>query len=139
MNRVKQQKEILPLNKETFYGGKLMNTHLKMFLIILSFLYMNCNNRTEVEKLLKSNNKEDIILGSYKAGEMRAKNFVPLLLENAYDERMSTNIRFKGITVYQAKMIALKKILQKEPPVKITYIPDSAVISFYKNLSEKEN
>jgi len=53
------------------------------------------------------------------------------MLAHAADERMSTNIRYYGITVYQAKMIALGKIFKKFPPNKVTPIPDSGVISFY--------
>jgi hypothetical protein len=34
-------------------------------------------------------------------------------------------------------MIALKKILKVEPPVKITYRPDSVAIKFYTKAAER--
>ena len=72
--------------------------------------------------------------GQKKAGESGNKEFVTLLLKNADDWRTSTRLSFKGVSVYKSKMEALKKILKKEPPVKITSIPDSTVIKFYSEL-----
>jgi hypothetical protein len=46
-------------------------------------------------------------------------------------------MKFKGYNVYQEKMIALRKIFRQEPPVKITSKPDSVVINFYTELSQK--
>jgi hypothetical protein len=85
-------------------------------------------------RLLTSSNKDDIISGAYSAGESRSQDYVPLLLRNAADPRRSTNLRYYGITVYQAKMIALKKIFDKNPPNKIAPTPDSGVILFYIHL-----
>jgi len=46
-------------------------------------------------------------------------------------------LSFKGFTVYQEKMFALKRICKREPPVPITYLPDSAVILFYSKLFQE--
>jgi hypothetical protein len=72
--------------------------------LILLLLATSCNSDEKIEKLLRSSEKEDIIEGTYKAGETENRKFVPLLLENANDPRRSTNLKFKGITVYQSKM-----------------------------------
>jgi hypothetical protein len=93
-----------------------------------------CNNKKEIISLLKSNNKDGIITGAFYAGESRSREYVPLLLSNALDERRSTNAKYFGITVYQAKMIALGKIYSKYPANKITPIPDSGIVSFYTRL-----
>jgi hypothetical protein len=95
------------------------------------FIIISCNNDKEIFELLQSNDKDDMILGSYKAGETGNKRFIPLLLNNADDSRRSTNLRFIGISVYQSKMIALRKILKKDPPNEITRRVDSMVIKFY--------
>ena len=101
-------------------------------------MFISCNSNKEITRLLNSEEKEDIILGSYKAGESGDKQFVPLLLKNAADPRRSTNLRFKGISIYQSKMGALKKIFKLEPTIKISREPDSLVIKFYTELSEKQ-
>lgn len=95
----------------------------------------SCKSDAKILMLLKSSETEDVIIGAFYAGESEKQKFVPLLLQNADDERTSINLRFKGITIYQAKMIALKKIFKKEPPVPITFKVDSSVIVFYKNLA----
>jgi hypothetical protein len=88
--------------------------------------------------LLQSKNKEDVIKGAYLAGESGSKEFVPILLENAYDFRTSTTLNFKGFSVYQAKMIALKKIYKEAPPGKITSLPDSAILLFFNNIYKQD-
>lgn len=97
---------------------------------------MGCSSREDIIKLLKSNDKNEIILGAYKAGESQNKEYVPLLLLNPFDARRSTNLRFYGITVYQEKMNALAKIFHENPPEKIGVNPDSAVVFFYKKLAK---
>jgi hypothetical protein len=98
--------------------------------------FISCNSDKKIISLLKSQDSNEIILGAYEAGESGNKEFVPLLLEGLDNEGMSTESRFKGITIYQAKMIALKKIYKKEPPVKISYKLDSVVVNYFKNLSD---
>lgn len=113
-----------------------MKTRTILYSLIFT-ICMSCNTDEKIIELLNSADKEEIISGAYKAGEEGDKKFVPYLLKDAYDERRSTNIRFKGITVYQAKMIALKKIFQQEPPEKITYRADSVIVKFYTALFKK--
>lgn len=108
--------------------------------IILFFMLLDisCSHDREIIRLLESNNSNNVILGAFKAGETGDEKFVPLLLNNCSDIRGSTNIHFKGFTVYQEKMIALRKIYKKDPPNKITYRPDSAIIKYYLELSKKK-
>lgn len=110
---------------------------VKLFCILSFISVASCNSDKKILKLLNSDDKEDIILGAYKAGESGDKQFILLLLKNADDVRRSTNLQFKGISVYQSKMGALKKIFKQESPVKITHRPDSTVIKFYTELSQK--
>ena len=113
-------------------------------LIIIFFLgalslSVSCNKSERIIKRLNSNDHYDLISGSYDAGESGDKKFMPDLLKKSDDPRVSTNLKYKGISVYQAKMIALKKIFKAEPPVEINRTPDSTVIRFYAELYEKEN
>ena len=87
--------------------------------------------------MLKSQNSNELILGTWKAGESGKPKFIPLLMSNCNDVRSSSNIHFKGFTVYQEKMYAMRKISKKEPPVKITEVPDSAVIKFYMKYAKE--
>jgi hypothetical protein len=103
--------------------------------VLFAALFSFCSNNDKIIELLSSNAKEDKILGSYKAGKSGNKDFVPLLIKDFADPRVSTNIQFKGFSVYQEKAIALWKILKKSPPAKITADPDSIVIKFYIELA----
>jgi len=114
-------------------GSKVMS-HLKLSLIVICAIFLvSCKkyNDDKIKKLLSSNDPESLIIGSFEAGESGKKYFVPLLLKNANDPRMCTHIQFKGFSVYQEKMGALKKILKESPPVKLTSIPDSVFIKYY--------
>lgn len=88
--------------------------------------------------MIESEDHTERIRGAYKAGHSKDKKFVPYLLNDAYDFATSTNIKYKGISVYQAKMEALSDIYEVQPPIKITYKPDSLVIKFYTRLYENE-
>lgn len=112
---------------------------LKSIYCLLLLLILSCNKNEKIYSLLSSHDKNDLISGAYKAGESGKKEFIPLLLKNADDFRTTTNLKFKGITVYQQKMIALKNIFKVEPPNRITSLPDSSIIKFYIDLHEKSN
>ncbi len=119
------------------YGGNLKMKHINKLLTII-ILFAACNSSdNDIKTLLLSKNINDLIEGSYKAGELRKAEFIPYLLCNANDPRVSTNLRFMGFSVYQEKMMALKKILKKEAPVEITWNPDSTVIRFYTEEASK--
>lgn len=106
-------------------------------LVCILVLATSCQNDHNIFILLSSQEKEDIIRGAYLAGESGDKKFSPMLLKNANDVRISTNLKFKGYSVYQEKMIALNKIYKQSPPVQITNKPDSAIIKFYIGLVER--
>ena len=112
--------------------------NISISLVIVLFC-LGCNRKQHIRELLSSKDKEEIILGAYRAGETGDVSFGTLLIKNANDPRISTNINFKGFSVYQSKMIALKKIFSKDPPVPITYRPDSLVIKFYNGLIRRGN
>src|SRR5258708_22557922 len=94
----------------------------KLFIVMTLFVACKSSDN-DIKTLLQSKNVEDRIEGAYRAGELRKTEFIPYLLQNSDDPGRSTNLRFKGFSVYQEKMIALKKILKIEPPVKITRDP----------------
>lgn len=113
----------------------------KWSLILLFSCILNgtisCNDDEKIIKLLDSAEKYDIMCGAYEAGESHDKKFVPYLLKKTDDPRISHGLEFKGSSVYQQKMIALRKIFKTEPPVAINYRPDSVIIKFYADLFEK--
>ena len=93
---------------------------ITFFVFVVTVAY-NCssNDKERICNLLKSSDKNDVIKGAYLAGESGDSAFVPMLLKDSWDARMSTNVKFKGFTVYEEKMVALKKIYKKEPPLDI--------------------
>lgn len=107
-------------------------------LLIGIILLAGCKpSDNDIKTLLQSKNVEDRIEAAYDAGETGKAKFIPDLLKDADDPGRSMLLQFKGYSVYQEKMIALRKILKVEPPVKITRDPDSIVIRFYINAAFK--
>jgi hypothetical protein len=108
----------------------------RFYILAFVFWAVSCTSDTEIIRLLKSSNHNDVILGAFEAGETGDRKFIPLLINNADDPRTSNMLEFKGFSVYQEKMLALQKIFKKSPPVRITYMPDSVVIHFYIELAK---
>jgi len=111
-------------------------TRIVFLVALMMMLNFSCNHQHsdyQIMQMLKSNDTEKLILGAFEAGESGKTKFVPLLLLNANNRGGCTNIRFKGFSVYQEKMIALRKLLRIEPPIPITRYPDSLIIRFYSH------
>jgi hypothetical protein len=114
-----------------------MNSVNSRVLVVIGLLMLAaCLNNDKIFGRLRGKYKDDVIRGATEAGRTKDTIFVPELLKNADDPRVSTNIDFYGVSVYQAKMEALEEIFQKSPPNKITYRPDSRVIKFYSELAK---
>ncbi|MGZ3944550.1 MAG: hypothetical protein ACXVJB_06380 [Mucilaginibacter sp.] len=108
-------------------------------LLIVIIFFASCKpSDTEIMALLKSKDIDDRVKGAYMAGETGESKFIPYLINNADDPAISLEFGYYGYSVYQEKMIALKKILKKDPPVEITRQPDTTVIRFYIRII-KEN
>jgi hypothetical protein len=107
-----------------------MRYSILIFVLIL-FLVSCQDSKREVRLLLDKGKKEDLVKAFYQIGETRDTSFLKEVIANPYDPRVVHVAEFYGISVYQSKMIALKKISGLTPPKKITYQPDSTVINFY--------
>lgn len=111
---------------------------MKLYIILVVILVLACTRErsTEVrdeniDSLIRSENVNKVIYGFYLIGEKKDTAYVKEIFKNIYDSRVSHNSRFLGISVYQSKVIALRKISGLDPPNPVTYRPDPVVISFY--------
>lgn len=119
----------------------MINSKSKYRILIISLIFLltlSCNKDQKIERLLNSEDKQDLIEGAFEAGKSGNKKFIPLLLKNANDPRITHNLHFKGMSVYQSKMNALKKILKQQPTADITSEPDSTVIKFYIKVASSD-
>ncbi len=114
-----------------------MNIKYFLFFSLLLFMIQSCNSDERITRQLLSKDKDDLIEGAIAAGKSKNKKFIPLLLNNAANSEMSTNFSFKGVSVYRAKMNALRQIFQQEPFADITDEPDSLVIKFFIKLNDE--
>ncbi len=114
------------------------NYKMKKIIYILSFfMFFSCERdiesikNTEIVRLISSDKVEDNIRGYYIIGEQKNIDLIDKLFDDISDVRISHHYRYKGISVYQSKMIALKKIFGKEPPQNITNVVDTTITNFY--------
>lgn len=107
-----------------------MKCIILFILFILFILIFSCQNES-LEPYLSSDNKDSLIRGLDKVRK-RDFHYIPLILNNADDPRRTYQLDYKGKTVYEVKMITMKKISGKEPPIPISEFPDSAVINYYR-------
>lgn len=104
-----------------------------LYTSILFIFLLSCteSKQERINKLLNKNDKTSIIEASFLIGEIKDTSYVPILLKNCYDCRITHHMQFYGISVYQSKMIALKKISGVAPPSEATYQPDSSIVNYY--------
>jgi len=77
---------------------------------------------------------------AYKLGERKEKTAIVPLLTHILDPSTSTSIRYKGMTVCYARLVALRKISGiKFPTTLKQYDVDTAAANFYLNWARKEN
>lgn len=113
---------------------------MRFMLITVFCLLGGCaaDDSRSVDVLLKSNRLEDNMLAYYKIGEERDTVYTGVLLNDLNDPRVSNNLNFKGMSIYQCKIIALKKISNLDPPNELNYQPDSVNIKFYQDWAMKK-
>jgi hypothetical protein len=84
------------------------------------------------DDLNSKNHATVIVKAAYKLGERKDNLAIKALLSNILDPRMSTNIKFKGMTVCYCKLVALKKITNLSPPIKLDqFSVDTVAAKFY--------
>ncbi|MBD2770491.1 hypothetical protein IC235_21615 [Hymenobacter sp. BT664] len=100
---------------------------------LLLMLMCSCVSKEPgIDSLLKSKKATDVISAFYTIGNLKDTSYVRNIFIDPYDPRVSHDYRFLGISVYQSKMIAIKKISGCDPPAPITYRPDSSIVKFYQ-------
>lgn len=101
--------------------------------VVIFFVFSSCNrNEKYIHDLDSGNPPGTIIKAAFELGEARDTAAILALLKNILDPRMSTNIRFKGMTVCYSKLGALGKIAGIKPLKKIDQFGvDTAAVKFY--------
>ena len=109
-----------------------MYSKIRKFFILFILLLNSCNSKEKISLLLKSDDKTQIMLGCSYINSQKDTEYVSLLLKDLDDSRISHDVRFNGMSVYQCKINALKRISNIDPPKKVTYKVDTVNINFYK-------
>lgn len=87
-------------------------------------------NRKLINKLLKSEKPCDIIEANFIIGETRDSVYIDTLFRNIYNSQVCPgHLNFKGMSVYQSKVGALKKIIEMDSILKINSELDSSVVN----------
>lgn len=115
-----------------------MNKTWGFFILFISCNYNLPVTKAKINELITSSDKNKVIEGFYLIGETKDTTFVPAIFTNPKDPRIANNLKYSGISVYEAKMIAIKKITGSESPVAISYKPDTSIINFYFKLVKEK-
>ena len=94
--------------------------------LVVSVLFFSCH---DYKKDLTSGDKTKIMEACFELGEAKDTSAVKSLLTKIIDWRESTNLRFKGMSVYQCRVGALRKISGIQ--TNYNYYPDTAVVNIY--------
>jgi len=116
---------------------------LSMLVVIFSLFVSSCKdkekdkiNKQIVWSLMKSKNNDSIIDAIDIIQKYKDTSMLSALLYDAYNEHITHRLKYKGMSVYQIKMETIQYITQQKPPVKITCIPDSSIINFYRRMNQ---
>jgi hypothetical protein len=107
---------------------------MKYSTLVLILVIIACNdkpNYNKINSLILSNEESKLIEACNDLKTIEDTVFVSALLQNPYDTRISHDIRYKGTSVYEAKMRALRRISGLTPPNIINYKLDSSNVDFY--------
>ena len=79
-----------------------------------------------------SDNVDSMIIGYYliQSGDVQ---YIPEIMNEPFDGRETFMLDYKGKSVYEAKMNAMKRLSGENPPTEITYAPDTLIVNFYTN------
>jgi hypothetical protein len=103
------------------------------FVAVLCFTGCNSNEKYK-EDLNPENHPTTIIHAAFALGETKDTSAIKPLLKSILDPRMSTNLRFKGMTVCYCKLASLREITGIESPNKLDQFgQDTAAAKFYLN------
>jgi hypothetical protein len=110
-----------------------------ILLISTQLILLSCNSTEKYKQNLRSDNVTAICEACYELGKLRDTSAIKLLLTGILDPRVSNDLRFKGMSVAQCRLRALKKIsnidvIKKEN----AYIPDTAAVNFYLDWALKK-
>lgn len=110
---------------------------MKIYLFYFTILIYSCGKRAslrtseDIKKHLKSNDIDSILIGAYSAGHRKDSTAIPMLLKNIYDQRISHDASFYGVSVQQGCIKALQNISGIFPPHKDLNEIDSIDCKFY--------
>lgn len=108
---------------------------MKTMFIVLTCILFACKDRTERNKelwaMMRSENIGKIVSATEEIRKAHDTSMIEALLYRAEDPRVMTSLSYKGRSVYQIKMEALKEITGLIPPAEITYEVDTSIIQFY--------
>lgn len=101
--------------------------------VLLLLILIGCGSYDEkIDNLIQSKDVNHNIRAYYLIGEKRDTAYIPLLIKDLGDPRISHHYRHKGMSIYQLTIVALKEISGLNPPNELTYRPDSLNIKFYQ-------
>lgn len=108
-----------------------------LVIIILCSFQMKFSNR-EIIELLKSDNRDSLVMALSQEYGSKDSALVKYIMRNPTDPRITHEAFHKGMSIYQMKMNAMKRITLAIPPKAITYKPDTSIINFYLSISKKK-
>jgi hypothetical protein len=112
---------------------------IAILFILLNIFFTSCTSMEEYKKDLLSDDINKIDNACYRLGELKDTSAIKALLTKALDPRISTNLKYKGMSVNYCRLTALKKISGADIGRKIDQFgPDTAATYFYLDWAVKQ-
>lgn len=113
--------------------------YMRLLLILICVIFVSCKQKDNKERnlqfwsMIKSGNVDSIIEATIGIQQSKDTSMIGALLYGADDPRITHKLRYKGMSVYQIKMGALRNLTGLNPPTEISYKVDTAIISYYRS------
>ena len=75
---------------------------------------------------------------SFLISEIKDTSYIPQLFKNIYDQRITHDYRYLGMSIYQSKIYAIQEMSGIKAPKGITRNVDFTIITFYRNWAIKK-
>lgn len=106
--------------------------------ILILLIIQSCsalkNDKEKIWIMMKSDNIDSIIDATIAIEKVKDTSMFEAILYNPYDPRITHRLNYKGMSVYQIKMEALQYLTGEKAPKEITYMPDSSIVFFYRQV-----
>lgn len=107
-----------------------MNQYFMFVFLFLISSVISCKRDSDKMDILLNSDNKDKIMNVCNSLNKNDREFIPYLIYNLNDPRISHQYKHLGMSVYYVKAITLTKLLNLKKITYLNYKPDTSIINY---------